>query len=160
MARSEPQINLRIPAELKDLLDRAAAENKRSLTAEVVGRLEGSFAAAVSDVTANALTIRLAELEVDLHVARLEGDGRLLDAHYAAGAALEAVQFNKVKGLARPLDAQTIKEVQEIYRDAKEILDDQSADDIEATVKQLKEAHKRLGVLKPKRRSRSKEGGQ
>jgi hypothetical protein len=43
MARDEPQVNLRIPANLKDLLDEASARNKRSLTAEVVARLEGSF---------------------------------------------------------------------------------------------------------------------
>lgn len=34
---------MRIPQELKDALDAASAENKRSLTAEVVARLEGSF---------------------------------------------------------------------------------------------------------------------
>ncbi|MFM0399682.1 Arc family DNA-binding protein [Paraburkholderia nemoris] len=43
MARDEPQVNLRIPANLKDLLDEASARNKRSLTAEVVARLEESF---------------------------------------------------------------------------------------------------------------------
>jgi hypothetical protein len=43
MARDEPQVNLRIPANLKDLLEEASAQNKRSLTAEVVARLEESF---------------------------------------------------------------------------------------------------------------------
>jgi hypothetical protein len=42
MARSEPQVNLRMPAELKDALDLAAAQNMRSLTAEVVSRLQAS----------------------------------------------------------------------------------------------------------------------
>lgn len=32
-----------MPADLKDRLDAAALENKRSLTAEIVARLEGSF---------------------------------------------------------------------------------------------------------------------
>jgi uncharacterized protein (DUF1778 family) len=45
MARDEPQINLRIPADLKDRLDHASTNNKRSLTAEVVARLEESFTA-------------------------------------------------------------------------------------------------------------------
>lgn len=35
---------MRIPQSLKDALDAASLENKRSLTAEVVARLEGSFA--------------------------------------------------------------------------------------------------------------------
>lgn len=43
MARSDPQINFRIPQELKDALDAASAENRRSLTAEVVARLQQSF---------------------------------------------------------------------------------------------------------------------
>ncbi|MEM5419643.1 Arc family DNA-binding protein [Paraburkholderia ferrariae] len=43
MARDDPQINLRIPAALKDRLDEASEQSKRSLTAEVVARLEESF---------------------------------------------------------------------------------------------------------------------
>jgi len=43
MARDDPQINLRIPADLKDRLDRASEKHKRSLTAEVVARLEETF---------------------------------------------------------------------------------------------------------------------
>lgn len=44
MARDEPQINFRIPADLKKRLDDASERSKRSLTAEIVGRLEESFA--------------------------------------------------------------------------------------------------------------------
>lgn len=44
MARNDPQINLRLPQALKDALDAASIENKRSLTAEVVARLESTFA--------------------------------------------------------------------------------------------------------------------
>jgi predicted DNA-binding protein len=43
MARNDPQVNLRMPADLKDRLDAAASENKRSLTAEIVSRLEKSW---------------------------------------------------------------------------------------------------------------------
>lgn len=43
MARGDTQINVRIPDELKARLDEAAAENRRSMTAELVGRLEASF---------------------------------------------------------------------------------------------------------------------
>lgn len=44
MARSDPQLNFRIPAELREKLDAAAASNKRSLTSELIARLEASFA--------------------------------------------------------------------------------------------------------------------
>lgn len=40
MARGDTQINIRIPEELKEQLDAAAVKNRRSLTAEVVARLQ------------------------------------------------------------------------------------------------------------------------
>lgn len=43
MSRSHPQVNFRIPPDLKDSLEKAAEENKRSITAELVARLEESF---------------------------------------------------------------------------------------------------------------------
>lgn len=46
MARDDPTIYMRIPAELKQALERAAEENRRSMTAEVVARLEETFAKA------------------------------------------------------------------------------------------------------------------
>jgi phage shock protein A len=45
MARTDPQVNIRLPADLKARLDEHAAKEGRSLTAEVVYRLELSFAA-------------------------------------------------------------------------------------------------------------------
>lgn len=43
MARNDPQVNLRMSADLKDRLDAQAVENKRSLTSEITTRLEESF---------------------------------------------------------------------------------------------------------------------
>lgn len=43
MARSDPQVNVRIPADMKTRLDQAASASGRSFTAEVVHRLEQSF---------------------------------------------------------------------------------------------------------------------
>lgn len=43
MARTDPQLNIRCPQELRDKLEQAANREKRSLTAEVVTRLEESF---------------------------------------------------------------------------------------------------------------------
>ncbi len=45
MARSDPQINLRISAELKERIEAAATANKRSMNAEIAERLEESFRA-------------------------------------------------------------------------------------------------------------------
>ncbi|MCC4607153.1 Arc family DNA-binding protein [Xanthomonas campestris] len=45
MARNDPQVNIRLPAGLKAELDKAAEKAGRSLTAEIVQRLEESFQA-------------------------------------------------------------------------------------------------------------------
>lgn len=43
MARTDPQINIRVPAKLKKELELLAIQNGRSLNAEVVLRLENSI---------------------------------------------------------------------------------------------------------------------
>lgn len=43
MTSEDVQTNLRLPAELKERVVKAAAQNKRSLSAEVAARLEESF---------------------------------------------------------------------------------------------------------------------
>lgn len=49
MARNDPQVNVRLPAELKSELDESSAAEGRSLTAEIVTRLEWSFQAQLLD---------------------------------------------------------------------------------------------------------------
>ncbi|MDE9447891.1 Arc family DNA-binding protein [Xenorhabdus bovienii] len=43
MSREDPQMKIRVPAELKGKLEEAAGENKRSMNAEVLQRLSQSF---------------------------------------------------------------------------------------------------------------------
>lgn len=43
MARNDPQMNLRVPMELKEKIEKAALDNGRTITAEAVYRLEKSF---------------------------------------------------------------------------------------------------------------------
>lgn len=43
MARNDPQINVRLPVELKERLEEEAKSNNRSFKAEVVARLQASF---------------------------------------------------------------------------------------------------------------------
>ncbi|SAL11961.1 Arc-like DNA binding domain protein [Caballeronia sordidicola] len=68
MARDDPQINLRIPADLKDRLDRASLKTKRSLTAEVVARLEETFRAGNEKDAPPAIDTKTMDLFAD-HVA-------------------------------------------------------------------------------------------
>ncbi len=65
MARDEPQINLRIPADLKDRLDRASEKHKRSLTAEVVARLEETFAAGKDSEASSPVDTKTMDLFAD-----------------------------------------------------------------------------------------------
>lgn len=44
MKHDHPQFKLRIPPKLKEALEQEAARHDRTLTAEIIGRLEGSFA--------------------------------------------------------------------------------------------------------------------
>lgn len=43
MSRDDLHFRLRIPPDLKERVEAAAKENKRSMTAEIVARLEASF---------------------------------------------------------------------------------------------------------------------
>ncbi|QOW45553.1 MULTISPECIES: Arc family DNA-binding protein [Acinetobacter] len=43
MARNDPQMNLRVPVELKEQIEKAAFESNRTITAEAVSRLQYSF---------------------------------------------------------------------------------------------------------------------
>lgn len=43
MSRTDPQVNFRMPSELKTKLEETAAQHKRSTTAELISRLETTF---------------------------------------------------------------------------------------------------------------------
>lgn len=43
MARTDPQLNIRIPSDLKDRLEEAATASGRSVTAELIHRIEESL---------------------------------------------------------------------------------------------------------------------
>jgi plasmid stability protein len=78
MTSEDIQTNLRLPANLKAKLRRAAEANKRSTNAEVVARLEASFSA--SDLAAKGPTAAIDEHTLDLFAEKV-GDvvGHVLD---------------------------------------------------------------------------------
>ena len=79
MARNDPQVNFRIPQELKDKLEQAAKDSGRSITAELVTRLERSF-----DESTNVIGIfnqdELKELAIE--IAKLLSDNRELSQEF------------------------------------------------------------------------------
>lgn len=50
MARDEPKVNVRLPQELKDRLHALAAQNKRSVNAEIVSAIESACRTAFGEV--------------------------------------------------------------------------------------------------------------
>lgn len=66
MKRGDPQFKLRFPPEVKDLLDAASARNHRSLTAEVVARLERTFLAEAAASRVDLSGIAAADLLAEL----------------------------------------------------------------------------------------------
>jgi hypothetical protein len=65
MAREDPTIYMRIPADLKDQLDQQAKSNGRSLTAEVVARLQATLSPIASTEAVSSLALDLAKARRD-----------------------------------------------------------------------------------------------
>ena len=59
MARSDPQLNIRIPEQLKARVETAARESGRSVTAEILARLQQTFEPASSPTSFRSLVERL-----------------------------------------------------------------------------------------------------
>lgn len=74
MSRTDPQFNLRIPEELRDRVMAAAKANKRSATAEIIARLEESFASDIHRIiravepATNGPAPELEELQLNLEI--------------------------------------------------------------------------------------------
>ena len=61
MARTDPQFNVRMPADLKEKIEEAAKENGRSMNAEIVYRLQQSLDEGRAETISN---IRHMELRI------------------------------------------------------------------------------------------------
>lgn len=66
MARTDPQVNIRMPQELKDRLEMASIETNRSLNGEIIERLERSFAQPTGP------TVEIGERSLDAIEARVK----------------------------------------------------------------------------------------
>lgn len=106
MARNDPQVNLRIPAELKASLDSAAANSGRSLTAEIVARLSQSFEGAAESAELDQLRFENATLKQMLEGKSLGTDLAAILAVTLAGQTLGMIEaVKKSKPSTRELDS-------------------------------------------------------
>ncbi|MDH0900737.1 Arc family DNA-binding protein [Comamonas aquatica] len=83
MSREDPQMKIRLPADLKDQIEAAAKDSGRSMNAEIVARLERTFAAhpsTDSDARSALLEYEIAANQVE--ALRLQQQGR----HFARAA--------------------------------------------------------------------------
>jgi len=68
MARTDPQVNFRIPESLLERIKAAAAESNRTVTAELVSRLESSFNGTGAGPESSVLRLTEAWTSVQEHV--------------------------------------------------------------------------------------------
>lgn len=95
MSREDPQLKVRLTSELKDKIEAAAAEEGRSMNAEIVARLQQSFEAPAGDDGAlRALAVALATAEERSALRAIESESRLF-----VGAALGEALLAIVSGL-------------------------------------------------------------
>lgn len=123
MARTDPQVNLRVPADLKDRLDAAAAEGRRSLTAEVVERLEESFhSPLVIEELHGQIAVaeaKIEDLQNKLASAFETVEREMQKLLYADGRRLPEGLFNRITLAAaangRPVDEEVVQALEEKF---------------------------------------------
>ncbi|KRA42050.1 hypothetical protein ASD80_10005 [Devosia sp. Root635] len=101
MARTDPQVNIRLPAKLKEILEAEALQAGRSFKAEIVARLEESITLGEVGRDVTAIVGKLSEankmLETEVEALRLAlnmayDERRKLDADLAQIDELRAIQ--------------------------------------------------------------------
>lgn len=101
MARTDPQVNFRMPQELRDKLEDASKENKRTLTAEIVARLESSFEPHIVESefqagsTVTHTTVDGQKLERAVEEASERGTEKVIRQFFQYDEALEASDFKE-----------------------------------------------------------------
>lgn len=95
MARTDPQVNVRMPSDLKERLEEASSGSGRSLTAEIVQRLEQSF----EPSAASGPVDRRAEIDALAKIAEaLAHSAGLLTGQITGAAAVIELQGNLPEG--------------------------------------------------------------
>ena len=75
MTRNDPQMNLRVPMELKENIEKAALENGRTITAEAVYRLEQSFSSKNQSTSYSEINNKISDLTklIEIMLKKQEG---------------------------------------------------------------------------------------
>lgn len=122
MARTDPQLNLRLPADLKDMLDEAAAKNKRSVTSETVDRLISSFSADRNPAHFAFLMSRMEMRAVESELDTLDLKAMVLEMIWALKGAMLQVAHDNPNGGEHP--EKFLKDWQQVIDDATEKVGD------------------------------------
>ena len=114
MARTDPQVNLRLPALLKSRVERAAEQSGRSVNAEIVHRLEASLKEDVG--AARHVEARLREFE-DLQLAIPRLLQEIGATEFALSQGSDPVAAQRLRLLRAELD-QTVETAERVVDDA------------------------------------------
>lgn len=117
MARTDPQINLRIPAELKDRVTEVAQAAGRSTNAEIVQRLEDSITAGpeLSELMAGMASLSAAEKATE--------SAYWIYVQASAGDQADPSKVRETEVAQRVWSEATVREMREARRVADLILD-------------------------------------
>lgn len=66
MARTDPQINFRLPKQLKDKIEQSAKDNGRSVTQEVIAAIEQSYSKQSELMQNTELLKAIADLKAEI----------------------------------------------------------------------------------------------
>jgi Arc-like DNA binding domain len=96
MTREDPQMKIRLPAEMRDRIAAAAEASGRSMNAEIIARLEASFSGGGDNAS---LLATIARLNLDVALGEMEKQGLKADAANLAISLQQAADL-----LLKPLE--------------------------------------------------------
>ncbi|EFI62654.1 MULTISPECIES: Arc family DNA-binding protein [Comamonas] len=147
--RDSDKFMLRLPDGMRDKLKAEAKSNNRTLNAEIVARLEGSFVSgASSDPNLHALALRIATLELELADSRMEAETLAIDSCIASGIALEAIKLINKHKIPHTFPEDDIAELEDVFEMSSERMDSVDKRQLDALTEQANAAIDRLVKLK------------
>lgn len=152
MKQTDPQFKLRLPAALKERLDAAATEGERTLTAEIVSRLEATFSPIASNETVAALVADLAKAKRDVAYLAYGRQEKLIQLMFLYDLYRDAVEVAEALGVPELLpqsdrdlaDSLGSEANQEIMRQEEKFEPYFLYDDVKSTEQELQEAIAKL----------------
>lgn len=141
--QTDPQFKLRLPSELKDRLEEAAARNKRSMSAEILARI-GAYEPLVKECEVLSLRLEMEKREVGHLQDRLMMAEKTIEANLFQQHGERAEYENRISQLESQLALFEPSDDERYDGPADDLLDEVSKAISDATSKAVDDAIKRL----------------